>query len=271
VFDDRSTSRGAVNQTVAVIAYPRISNLDEFQPLKNIPGLRLMWVRSPSELAGLKPADWVILPGSKATSADLAWLRAQGLDAAVAVHARQGGAVLGVCGGLQMLGEALIDPHSIDGNAPGLGLLPLVTVFEAHKTVCRTEARFVADMAGSTDSPQAAAAKPVASPWAALACVTVSGYEIHQGQTAQHPAMAAAGDVARAILPGGLGWQNAAGNVMGVYLHGLFEDPAALQALFGARLHGPVPTLELVFERMADFVEVHFEAGVLQSLATNAA
>jgi adenosylcobyric acid synthase len=96
--------------------------------------------------------------------------------------------------------------------------------------------------------------------------VAVSGYEIHQGQTAQHPAMAAAGDVAREVLPDGLGWQNAAGNVLGLYLHGLFEDPAALQALFGARLAGPVPTLEVVFERLADFIETHFEAGVLQSL-----
>jgi adenosylcobyric acid synthase len=125
---------------VAVIAYPRISNLDEFQPLKNIPGLRLMWVRSPAELAGLSASDWVILPGSKATSSDLAWLRAQGLDAAVAAHAGRGGAVLGICGGLQMLGQALIDPLGVDGNAPGLGLLPLVTVFELDKTVRHTQA-----------------------------------------------------------------------------------------------------------------------------------
>jgi adenosylcobyric acid synthase len=254
VFDDRSTAKGAVTQTVAVIAYPRISNLDEFQPLKNIPGLRLMWVCSPTDLAGLTPSDWVILPGSKATSADLAWLRAQGLDGAIAQHASRGGVVLGVCGGLQMLGEALIDPYGIDGDAPGLGLLPLVTVFEADKTVCRTQARFVADMLP-------------AMPWAALAGVSVNGYEIHQGQTAQHPAMAAAGDVARVVLPGGLGWQSASGRVMGVYLHGLFEDSAVLQALFGARLNGPVPTLDAVFEQLADFVERHFDDGVLQSLA----
>jgi len=264
VFDDRSTVKGAVNLTVAVIAYPRISNLDEFQPLKNIPGLRLMWVRSPSELAGLKAADWIIRPGSKATSADLAWLRAQGLDGAIAQHAGQGGAVLGVCGGLQMLGEALIDPHGIDGNAPGLGLLPLVTVFEAQKTVCRTQARFVVGRVDDTLPSHVSVA--VSQPWSALAGVSVSGYEIHQGQTAQHPAMAAAGDVAHAVLPNALGWQNAAGNVLGLYLHGLFEDPAALQALFGARLADPVPTLELVFERLADFVERHFEAGVLQAL-----
>jgi len=270
VFDDRSTSQGAVNLTVAVVAYPRISNLDEFQPLKNIPGVRLMWVRSPADLAALTARDWVVLPGSKATSADLAWLRAQGLDATVACHAARGGAVLGVCGGLQMLGEALIDPQGIDGNAPGLGLLPLVTVFEAVKTVCRTQTCFETAMEQGAGVPPAGADTALASPWAALAGMPVSGYEIHQGQTVQHAAMAQAGDVARAVLPGGLGWLNASGNVLGIYLHGLFEDPAALQALFGTRLSSPVPTLETVFERMADFVESHFEPGVLDGLLAHA-
>jgi len=256
VFDDRSVAKGAVSMTVAVIAYPRISNLDEFQPLKNIPGLRLQWVRSPSELAGLTPTDWIILPGSKHTTGDLAWLRAQGLDAAVAAHAGRGGAVLGVCGGLQMLGEALIDTHGIDGNAPGLGLLPLVTVFAQDKTVRHTQTRFVADIFGSE----------TASPWATLAGVAVSGYEIHHGQTQQHVAMAAAGDVALAVLPDGLGWQNATGNVMGMYLHGLFEDAQVLQALFGAKLNGTVPTLDTVFDGLADYIEQHFAPQVLERL-----
>jgi adenosylcobyric acid synthase len=251
VFDDRSVAKGAVDLTVAVIAYPRISNLDEFQPLKNIPGLRLQWVRSPSELAGLKPSDWIILPGSKHTSGDLAWLRTQGLDAAVARHAGQGGAVLGVCGGLQMLGEALIDTHGIDGNAPGLGLLPLVTVFAQDKTVRHTSTCFGPD---------------VSAPWASLAGVAVSGYEIHHGQTQQHVAMAVAGDVARAVLPDGLGWQNATGNVLGVYLHGLFEDANVLQALFGAKLNGPVPTLDTVFDGLADYIGMHFSPGILKAL-----
>ncbi|MDO9166584.1 MAG: cobyric acid synthase [Rhodoferax sp.] len=245
--------------TIAVIAYPRISNLDEFQPLKNIPGVRLQWVRSPAELAGLAPTDWIILPGSKHTSGDLAWLRLQGLDAAIARHAGQGGAVLGICGGLQMLGEALIDPHGIDGNGPGLGLLPLVTVFDADKTVQHTQASFDAGMA----RPGTVAAN---NPWAALAGVQVAGYEIHHGQTQQHPAMAKAGDVARVVMPAGLAWQNGAGNVLGLYLHGLFEDPTALQALFGASLGGPVPTLDSVFDGLADFIEQHFEPGVLSAL-----
>ena len=94
----------------------------------------------------------------------------------------------------------------------------------------------------------------------------VSGYEIHHGQTSQHPAMAKAGDVARVVLPHGLAWQNGAGNVLGLYLHGLFEDPAALQALFGASLRGPVPTLDSVFDGLADFIEQHFEPGFLAGL-----
>ena len=288
VFDDRSVRAVAVKRTVAVIAYPRISNLDEFQPLKNVPGVRLQWVRSPSELAGLKPADWIILPGSKATTSDLAWLRAQGLDRAVTEHAGRGGAVLGICGGLQMLGEALIDTDGIDGNGPGLGLLPLVTVFDPLKTVRHTTSCFSEDLcalaaqgeAGGLMLPNAQKSAPdsalrhpvpvdasvegsgVSSPWALLAGVSVTGYEIHHGQTAQHPAMAKAGDVARVVLPDGLGWCNGAGNVLGVYLHGLFEDPAVLQALFGAN----TPTLDSVFDGLADYISQHFEAGVLASL-----
>ncbi|MEP6964215.1 MAG: cobyric acid synthase CobQ, partial [Polaromonas sp.] len=243
VFDDSSTVAGAVTKTVAVIAYPRISNLDEFQPLKNVPGVRLKWVRSPAELMD---ADWIILPGSKNTSADLEWLRAQGLDRAIAAHAGKGGAVLGICGGLQMLGEALIDPHGIDGNGPGLGLLPLVTVFDEAKTVRHRQAEFAS----------------VRGPWASLSGVEVQGYEIHHGQTAPHSAMAAAGDIAYRVMADGLGWQNAAGNVLGLYLHGMFEDPRVLQALFGAA----TPTLDSVFEGLADYIGEHFEPGVLQSL-----
>ena len=247
VFDDRSTASGTVTTTIAatiaIVAYPRISNLDEFQALKNVPGVRLKWVRSPNDIID---ADWVILPGSKHTSGDLSWLRAQGLDAAIAAHAAQGKAVLGICGGLQMLGEALIDMHDIDGNAPGLGLLPLVTNFEITKTVQHRQTQF----------------GTLTGLWSKLSDVTVAGYEIHHGQTAQHPAMAKAGDVAVAVLPDALGWQNAAGNVLGLYLHGIFEDPAVLQALFGAA----TPTLDSVFDGLADYITQHFEKNFLDSL-----
>ncbi|MDM0031088.1 cobyric acid synthase [Variovorax sp. J22P271] len=244
VFDDRSVATGgAVTRTIAVVAYPRISNLDEFQPLKNIAGVRLRWARSPADVAG---ADWIILPGSKNTSGDLAWLRAQGLDRAVAAHAARGGAVLGICGGLQMLGEALIDPHGVDGNGPGLGLLPVVTVFAADKTVRHREATF----------------STLTGPWAALSGLRVRGYEIHHGRTAEHAAMAAAGDRATAVMADDLAWQNGAGHVLGLYLHGLFEDPGALQAMFGVEAR----TLDAVFDGLADHIDSHFEPGVLRAL-----
>ncbi len=244
VFDARTTTGGGeVHTRIAIVAYPRISNLDEFQPLKNVPGVQVQWARAAADLVA---ADWVILPGSKHTSSDLAWLRTQGLDAAIAAHAGRGGAVLGICGGLQMLGEALIDMYGIDGNGPGLGLLPLVTVFEEAKTVQHRQTQFGA----------------LAGAWEALSGVAVQGYEIHHGQTAQHPAMAAGGDVATQAMQGGLAWQNARGNVLGLYLHGMFEDPAVLQALFGAQ----VPTLDAVLDGLADYVEQHFGADTLLQL-----
>ena len=231
-------------KTVAVVAYPRISNLDEFQPLKNVPGVRLQWVRSPKELAGLSQDDWIILPGSKATAADLAWLRGQALDVVILQHAAQGGAVLGICGGLQMLGEALHDPHGVDGAARGLGLLAVQTTFAPDKTVRRTATRF-------------SAAWPAAdSPWQVLAGVPVAGYEIHHGHSG------ATRTAAHGVLADNLGWCNLAGNVLGVYLHGLFEDAAVLRALFGAE----TPTLDAVFDGLADYVQRHVAVGVLESL-----
>ncbi len=250
VFDDRSTGGASSVRPlrVAVIAYPRISNLDEFQPLRNLPGVRLVWARGPADLDG---ADWVVLPGSKHTMADLAWLRAQGLDLAVARHAAQGGAVLGICGGLQMLGEALIDLHAVDdplgGNAPGLGLLPLVTAFDPDKLLQPTQARF------------AALAEPC-GPWAALSGVVFEGYEIHHGRTGQHADLPAATEAVHNAAGEVLGWQQ--GAVLGLYAHGLFESPAVLRAFFGAE----VRTLDAVFDGLADFLDRHVPEGVLMSL-----
>jgi len=238
VYEERSTGAGA-SKTVAIIAYPRISNLDEFQPLKNLHDVRVQWVRDPAVLKG---ADWVILPGSKNTSGDLAWMRAQGLDRAVQVHASAGRPVLGICGGLQMLGIGLKDPHGVDGPADGLGLLSLVTEFKRAKTVRHRQARFTS----------------VSGPWAALSGLAIQGYEIHQGQTVLHGSKGGA----RSVMPENLAWQNAEGNILGLYLHGLFEAPSALGALFGAT----VPAFDKVFDGLADFVDQHFKADVLASL-----
>lgn len=235
-------SGGAPAIKVALIAYPRISNLDEFQALAASPGVQLVWARSPAQCVG---ADWLILPGSKATAADLAWLRAQGLDAVICAHAARGGALLGVCGGLQMLGEALIDPHGVDGNAPGLGLLPLVSVFDAQKTLRPTHARLGACHGA----------------WAALSGCMLSGYEIHQGQTTRRADLPSAAALSEP-LPGGLAWQNAAGNVLGLYVHGLFESAEVLRALLGAQAR----PFDAVADGLADFVAQHLGAAPLDAL-----
>jgi len=239
VFDDVASGSGL---KIAVVAYPRLSNLDEFQPLRSLPGVRLNWAREPAQL---EAADWIILPGSKAVAADLAWLRAQKLDAVISRHAAAGKPLLGICGGLQMLGESLLDPYQIDGNAPGLGLLPLVTQFEREKLLRPAQLQFGADLP---------------APWAALNGVAVQGYEIHHGRTAQHPSMAPAQVALRDADGAAVGWQQ--GSVLGLYAHGLFEQPALLRALFGAE----VQTLDAVFDGLADFIDRHFEAGRLLQL-----
>jgi adenosylcobyric acid synthase len=220
--------------TIAVIAYPRISNLDEFQPLKNVRGVRLIWVRSAAQLTALGARDWIILPGSKNTESDLAWLKERGLDVPVQTHAARAGRVLGICGGLQMLGEMV-------GDATGLGLLPLETVFEKNKLVKRTTASF-GHLHGA---------------WQALSNVTVTGYEIHQGITKANQD--------KAFEPiQGLAWQSKEGNVLGLYLHGMFEDSAVLQALWGA----DAPSLDGVFDGLSDFLSQHMSAGFLSKLAS---
>jgi adenosylcobyric acid synthase len=222
--------------TVAVVVPPSASNLDEFQPLRSLPGVRLVWARD----AAAAQADWLVLPGSKHTRADLQWLRERGLDRAIAAHVQAGRPLLGVCGGLQMLGETLDDPQGVEGGTPGrsegLGLLPLATRFAPHKTLRRGTHTL----------------RPLHGPWAALSGLALQGYEIHMGRT--H----ATGD-ATEVLPG-LAWQR--GPVLGVYLHGLFENPAVLHALFGS---APRP-LEDSFNRLADSVGACFTRDTLLSL-----
>jgi adenosylcobyric acid synthase len=241
LFDDGARGSGPARLRVAVVAPPHLSNLDEFLPLARVPGVRLHWVRGVAQLEG---ADWIVLPGSKQVGGDLAWLREQGLDAAIQRHAAAGRPVLGVCGGLQMLGRTLHDPQGFDGEPvqglPGLGLLPLATHFAAAKRLRAAEVRFAAPTA----------------PWAGLQGVHATGYEIRCGQTQADLPCAVLHDTAGQAI----GWQ--AGSVLGCYAHGLFESSAVLQALFGAR----VPTLDASFELLADIVDEHLDAALLRRL-----
>jgi adenosylcobyric acid synthase len=240
LFDDSSQGRGP-GVHIAIVAFPHISNLDEFQPLRSCPGVSLRWARTPAALAGV---DWIILPGSKNTSADRDWLRAQGMDEAIRAHAAGRGRVLGLCGGLQMLAGRMVDPHGIDGNEQGLGLLPLETRFEREKLTRQTQARFT----------------EVTGLWSGLSAVSFDGYEIHHGRTGM--VGPSAGTTIALVNESGdaIGWQ--CGSVLGLYAHGLFEAPAVMRALFGAELR----SWDSVFDGLADFIDGAFAAGVLSRL-----
>ena len=226
---------------IAVVAWPRISNLDEFQPLAAAASLR--WARGAAELAD---ADWIVLPGSKQLSGDLAWLRANGFDEAIARHLRQGRPLLGICGGLQALGQSLDDPEGADGEPhgplPGLDRLPLSTRYAAPKRLRAAPVRF-----GS-----------LAPPWQALSGLVLPGYEIRCGRST------AIGAAARPVLfdaqGEAIGWQ--AGPVLGIAAHGLFENAAVLRALFGGR----VRTLDDSFDLLAELIDEHLGAATLRAL-----
>ncbi len=183
---------GQVN--VALIVYPYASNLDEFDPLINEPGVRVVPVRDPLPLDGF---DAILLPGSKNTAESLRYLRQTGLAGEVLRAAARGQTVLGVCGGLQLLGHEIRDPQRLEsGDIAGLGLLDVTTTLAAEKTTRQRQARWLPDNG------------------------SLAGYEIHHGQTS-------AGPLAEPHLDEGLGWQQ--GAVCGVYLHGLLENTAYRQ------------------------------------------
>ena len=231
------TTPGAVHTTVAVVAYPRISNLDEFQPLKNVPGLRLQWVRSPP--TGGPAANGLDRAAGLESHRRRPGLAARaGLDQSIAAHAGQGGTVLGVCGGLQMLGEALIDPEGIDGNAPAWAC--------CRWSPCSSLPRPCSAPAQPSGSSRAPGRRSRAWLPAATKSTTARPPSTRHGRQ---------GDVAREVMPG-IAWQNPAGNVLGVYLHnGLFEDAAVV----ARPVWRPGPTLDTVFDGLADGVARHFD------------
>ena len=182
---------------IAVPVLPHIANFDDLDPLDAEPSIDLVRVRPGEALPG--DADLVVLPGSKATIADLAALRAAGFDIDIAAHLRRGGTVLGLCGGYQMLGRAIHDPHGIEGrseSAPGLGLLDVETTLAGEKRLTPAN--------GTTADG-----------------IPFSGYEMHMGVT-DGP------DRARpfARLAGGAaeGAVSTNSRVIGTYIHGLFAD-----------------------------------------------
>ena len=234
---------------IAVVRLPHISNFTDLDALAALPEVRVRYVSHAEELGH---PDLVVVPGTKATLGDLAWLRSCGLDDALRRRAETGGLILGICGGYQMLGLEIHDPLGVEGGGrqEGLGLLPVCTTFTQEKTLCRS--------AGAT--------LQLAGPFADLSNLDIAGYQIHMGQTTLEGGMPfclladtndAAGNTVQAftcvgdndtaydqrgctLCNGKLSGDAAqpayedgcvAGTVMGTYLHGLFDSVPFTQAL----------------------------------------
>lgn len=197
---------------IAVIRLPRISNFTDFAALEATPGVGVRYV---DWVDSLGTPDLVVLPGTKSTISDLQWLRQSGLEAAVKKCAASGVAIVGICGGYQMLGLRISDPSGVEGGGEisGLGLLPVETEFVSEKH--RTRMRGTVLQAGGVLAP--------------LSGAELEGYEIHMGRTER-----ANGAKPLVRLENGLldGCQQ--GNVYGSYLHGFFDTEACRQAVLGA-------------------------------------
>jgi adenosylcobyric acid synthase len=248
-FDDAATDDDRSATEIVIVVYPRASNLDEFAPLRRLRGVRLRWARTAAQAHS---RGWIVLPGSKQVSSDLRWLRESGIADVVQRHAARGAPLLGICGGMQMLGERLSDDDGADGergvDMAGLGLLPLRTDYHGDKRVRRSSATFSATSTGTGGG------------WSALHGVAVEGYEIRVGKT--DATDAAASVVARADDGVAVAW--AAGAVLGAAVHGVMESPAALHALFAA---GADPMAQSL-DALAAALEQALGAAVLNKLLT---
>jgi adenosylcobyric acid synthase len=224
---------------VVVPVLPRISNHTDFDPLRAHPDVWFRYVGPGDEMP---PADVVILPGSKAVRADLAYLRERGFDSYLARHLRYGGKVIGLCGGLQMLGRVVHDPNGLEGpkgSTPGFGFLDFETTLEHEKQLKRVRGELCL---GASRAP-------------------VEGYEIHhgisRGAAFDRPLLALDG------VPEGAVSED--GQVIGTYVHGLFDTKEALSALLEhAGVHAPASVdyaslVEASLDRLADTIESHLD------------
>ena len=242
---DLPNTRGTGGLEIACLALSRIANFDDLDPLALEPGVRLRMIKAGQPIPG--DTDLVIIPGSKSTRGDLAYLRSQGWDIDLAGHVRRGGHVLGICGGYQMLGNWVRDPDGIEGPAgvtPGLGLLDVETLMTPDKHLTRVTATHAA-----TKTP-------------------MDGYEIHIGRT-DGPARARAFAHIDGVAEGAV---SPDGRIIGSYLHGMFAGDAFRQA-FLATL-GAAPSsyaysadVETVLDDLAAHLERHLDVAGLLALA----
>ena len=236
-------TKDAERLRVAVPVLARISNHADLDPLRLHPQVEVRWVRAGE---ALPPSDLIILPGSKSTRSDLQRLREQGWDAALQRHLRYGGKVIGICGGFQMLGRWVHDPAGLEGEpgrSPGLGLLDFETTLEPEKQLRRVAGHLTLDHA------------------------EVTGYEIHAG-VSTGPAL----DHPAAWLSEGRpdGALSDDGQILGAYLHGLFDAAPARDALLrwaGLAVRATPDYRQLRedgINRLADALETHLDLRALE-------
>ena len=213
-LSERLENKPAALVDIAVIRLPRLSNFTDFRALEAIDGVSVRYVSSPREFG---EPDLIILPGTKNTMADLLWLRQCGLEGKILRFADGGGAVFGICGGYQMLGTALNDPHGVEqgGSLRGMGLLPVETTFAAQKTRTRVTGAF----------------GTLSGVFSALSQLPFSGYEIHMGAT---ESASPAAEITDTITGERKADGAINGSVCGTYVHGVFDGDAAAGALVRA-------------------------------------
>jgi adenosylcobyric acid synthase len=240
---DRANASSS-SRVIAVPVLARIANFDDLDPLGMEPGVKLLFVRPGEAIPG--NADVVILPGSKSTIGDLAYLRAQGWDIDIKAHVRRGGHLLGLCGGYQMLGTSIADPDGVDGRAgtvDGLGLLDIATTMRGDKSTTLVSG---------------------------IHCATgtaIQGYEIHLGRSD-------GADCARPVLsldgrPDGA--RSADGRIQGTYVHGLFTGDAFRRAWLANLGIGSAlayeSRIETALDALADHLEAHLDIEQLLKIA----
>ncbi len=258
VLEESCNPSSSAQIDIKVLCFPHLSNSTDFRPLQAHPEVSLTYVETPWQIGH---PDLIILPGSRNTLWDLKWLLAQGFGEALHRYYSQGGRIIGICGGYQMLGVEVEDPGGVEGTPsshPGLGFLPLKTVFAPTKALSQTTA--ISQLPG-------------------LEGLEVRGYEIHHGRTEVLGEARPAFWVTHRL---GLstsepeGAQEKEGRVFGTYLHGLFDSqPFCYRFLKkiaqekGCMLSSPPPEneIESQLERLADTLEETVEVDRILRLA----
>jgi adenosylcobyric acid synthase len=240
-----SVAKDTERLRVAVPVLARISNHTDFDPLRLHPQVEVCWVR-PGD--AIPPADLIILPGSKSTRGDLKRLREQGWDRDIHRHLRYGGKLIGICGGFQMLGRWIHDPAGLEGepgSSPGLGFLDFATTLEPEKQLHRVEGRLLLDDA------------------------FVTGYEIHVGVSTGPALEKPAIQLSDGRMDGAVSEDS---QILGTYLHGLFDAASARDALlrWAGLLVRETPDYRQLREdginRLADAIAEHLDLRLLDPL-----